>query len=189
MEGAKLNKSELEIMDRLERKDSGKVFITPEYREKLRKDIESGEGFIIPDELLHKYGALVAFKIASIYFNMTTLDGEEEYRMLRSLRSKKLIDRKTISQKQIVKAIKTRTLPKGIFMGLKSGLKTCDWCGNKVFILHEHHYPVNKIKGGGDTIKICPNCHCEYHYLEATILYDLKKEDRQFFDKFMEGLR
>ena len=41
----------------------------------------------------------------------------------------------------------------------------CEWCGNSTSILHEHHYPIPKHKGGTEIVKICPNCHCTYHKL------------------------
>ena len=41
----------------------------------------------------------------------------------------------------------------------------CEWCGQESFILHSHHYPVLKSKGGTKTVNICPNCHSTYHYL------------------------
>lgn len=41
----------------------------------------------------------------------------------------------------------------------------CGWCGCKTAILHEHHFPIPKSKGGVETISICPNCHTEFHYL------------------------
>lgn len=42
------------------------------------------------------------------------------------------------------------------------GLK-CDWCGMESYVLHEHHYPIPKCRGGKDTVHICPNCHSTYH--------------------------
>ena len=41
----------------------------------------------------------------------------------------------------------------------------CEWCGNLSPILHEHHYPIPKHKGGIDKVHICPNCHYTYHKL------------------------
>ena len=42
----------------------------------------------------------------------------------------------------------------------------CEWCGCKCNILNEHHYPIPKSKGGTETVKICPNCHSEFHSVE-----------------------
>ena len=44
----------------------------------------------------------------------------------------------------------------------------CEWCGNLSPVLHEHHYPIPKHKGGTEKVNICPNCHYTYHKL---ILY------------------
>lgn len=43
--------------------------------------------------------------------------------------------------------------------------EVCDWCGNKNLILHTHHYPIPKSKNGTNTVKICPNCHTNFHYI------------------------
>lgn len=42
-------------------------------------------------------------------------------------------------------------------------LFSCEWCGCGCNILHEHHYPTPKRLGGTKTVKICPNCHYEFH--------------------------
>lgn len=47
---------------------------------------------------------------------------------------------------------------------------TCEWCGNNTIVLHEHHYPLKKSKGGTETVNICPNCHYEFHALENSYL-------------------
>lgn len=41
----------------------------------------------------------------------------------------------------------------------------CEWCGCGCNVLQEHHYPKMKSEGGIDVVKICPNCHYEFHYL------------------------
>lgn len=45
-----------------------------------------------------------------------------------------------------------------------SGLK-CEWCGKESYILHKHHFPIPRSKGGTNTVSICPNCHSTYHYI------------------------
>ena len=40
---------------------------------------------------------------------------------------------------------------------------TCEWCGYKTNAIQEHHFPIPKCKGGKEVVKICPNCHFEYH--------------------------
>lgn len=62
-------------------------------------------------------------------------------------------------------------------------LPRCAWCKCKTFILHAHHYPVPAIKGGLDTIDICPNCHSEHHFLTDNKFYASKPILREEFNK------
>lgn len=39
----------------------------------------------------------------------------------------------------------------------------CEWCNIDTFILHKHHFPLPRSKGGVETVKICPNCHYSFH--------------------------
>ncbi len=39
----------------------------------------------------------------------------------------------------------------------------CEWCGEMVIVLQEHHYPIPKEQGGTETVNICPNCHYGFH--------------------------
>jgi len=67
--------------------------------------------------------------------------------------------KKKISHNEIVPLLKAKKLSgKGI------GEKVCKWCGIKTTLLFEHHYPLTRRKGGKKTIKICSNCHTEYHH-------------------------
>lgn len=45
------------------------------------------------------------------------------------------------------------------------GTLTCQWCQAQTLILDNHHYPILKSKGGQEIVKICPNCHQEFHQL------------------------
>lgn len=47
----------------------------------------------------------------------------------------------------------------------------CEWCNGKTLKLHEHHFPIKKCNGGDRTVKICPNCHYEFHYLTENKFY------------------
>ena len=46
----------------------------------------------------------------------------------------------------------------------------CEWCGIHTFVLHSHHYPIQKKDNGTKTVNICPNCHQEYHSMDNVIL-------------------
>jgi hypothetical protein len=41
----------------------------------------------------------------------------------------------------------------------------CQWCNIETIIIHKHHFPIPKSKGGIDTVNICPNCHYSFHSL------------------------
>ena len=41
----------------------------------------------------------------------------------------------------------------------------CEWCNIQTMIIHKHHFPIMKSKGGINTVNICPNCHFSFHYL------------------------
>lgn len=74
--------------------------------------------------------------------------------------------RKKLSELGIIKIsiMNVETAKQFCIENSHKGLK-CDWCGKKSYILHKHHYPIPKNKGGQDVVNICPNCHCTYHSL------------------------
>lgn len=43
--------------------------------------------------------------------------------------------------------------------------KCCIFCGYSKSTLDEHHYPIRAKNGGTKTIKLCANCHREFHEL------------------------
>lgn len=55
------------------------------------------------------------------------------------------------------------------------GKRCCNWCNIKTFVLHEHHYPIPKSKGGTETVLICPNCHHEYHSIDFCVQINTSK--------------
>jgi hypothetical protein len=40
---------------------------------------------------------------------------------------------------------------------------SCEWCGTRTCAIVEHHFPIPKKDGGTEVVKICPNCHMEFH--------------------------
>lgn len=67
--------------------------------------------------------------------------------------------------------------------GLGVGSSTCQWCGVNTSVLHEHHYPIPKSKGGTETVAICPNCHHEFHSMSDIPEYKVNTEILADFDK------
>lgn len=62
------------------------------------------------------------------------------------------------------RSVLTRKTPQGS-VGL---FAKCEWCKCQTAWLHAHHYPITRAKGGVLTVKICPNCHAEFHALTRT---------------------
>ena len=65
-------------------------------------------------------------------------------------------------------------------------LDECLWCKTKTFYLHEHHFPIPKSMGGKETVKICPNCHSEYHALVDYKIFKIKHEIIEILDLHKE---
>lgn len=70
-----------------------------------------------------------------------------------------------------------------------AGSDKCEWCGSITLVLNEHHYPVPKKDGGVDIVKICPNCHYEYHSLKYVlklsdeILFMFQEVERRYYEE------
>jgi len=76
------------------------------------------------------------------------------------------------SKNGLLKKIKDPEIISRILINKKSefygiGDKICEWCKIKTIILHKHHFPIEKRKGGNDIVNICPNCHSEYHFIKS----------------------
>jgi len=91
------------------------------------------------------------------FFNGTDIPAKE----WRYFVSKGMAETYTLSDEYILSVIKSKNPQK-----LQGAKKICEWCSSETLILHSHHYPIKRCDGGEETVKICANCHCEYHYLE-----------------------
>ena len=69
-----------------------------------------------------------------------------------------------VKSEERVKIIKRKGLE-----GLGLGVRQCQWCGINTSTLVNHHFPIPKSEGGESTVKICPNCHNEFHYMEKKL--------------------
>ena len=75
-------------------------------------------------------------------------------RIVKNLEKKGWVERENIDPEEVVSKLKNNTIEKPYI---------CEWCGNKVAVIDEHHYPVPKSKGGTKVVRICPNCHYTFH--------------------------
>lgn len=57
----------------------------------------------------------------------------------------------------------------------ETGFIKCAWCKINTNIIHEHHYPISRSNGGNNVVKICPNCHSDFHASLFTINNDMLK--------------
>ena len=62
--------------------------------------------------------------------------------------------------------------------------KKCEWCSSYCFSLDSHHYPIQKIYGGEQTVNICNNCHTIYHSLANSGMVKIINLD--FFNKLCQ---
>ena len=51
------------------------------------------------------------------------------------------------------------------FLNKKNSSEGCLFCGYNGVAIDEHHYPIRKKDGGKETIRLCANCHREFHFL------------------------
>lgn len=98
----------------------------------------------------------------SYFADLYKVKKETVSRLIKSLVNKGYIS--LIDNKEIVSDLKSKNLS-----GLGFGKEICEWCNIYTSVLHSHHYPVPKSKGGVNTVEICPNCHHEFHYYQRKI--------------------
>tara|TARA_X000001316_G_scaffold8267_1_gene2169 strand:+ start:152 stop:568 length:417 start_codon:yes stop_codon:yes gene_type:complete len=113
------------------------------------------KGVWIPKQIWNKIQKKeLALFVAAFHHNRSLLSTTQ----LNRLKSEGLLVEKNLPYKEAVNLLKDKRAN-------NYGDLHCEWCGSKVFVLHQHHYPMKKCDGGKETVNICPNCHYEYHYL------------------------
>jgi len=68
------------------------------------------------------------------------------------------------------------------------GSLQCEWCKCSTIGLQEHHYPVPKSASGTATVKICANCHFEFHQLISVPQYKPSQKLTDFFEMSLEKI-
>lgn len=111
--------------------------------------------------------------------NFKFLFSMKEVKKQLCLQSKKLSDKKSFMRKikEIIKktkafnfcnltdedAVKILRLNKNNFNFRFDS--NCGWCEVQCYVLEDHHYPIRKKDGGQKIVKICSNCHKNFHAL------------------------
>jgi hypothetical protein len=101
---------------------------------------------------------------------------------INQLVEKGYIERK--SDEFIVENLKNKKLK-----GFGYGNEFCQWCNIYTSVLHAHHYPIPKSKGGTDTVDICPNCHHEFHFNEKELKLILTEKELMELNEEKEFLK
>ncbi|MBR5544878.1 MAG: phage protein [Clostridia bacterium] len=70
-------------------------------------------------------------------------------------------------QRFVKDAVSYEKIKEEIISNKGQGEKVCEWCGCKTTVLHSHHHPIPKRDGGTEVVKICSNCHHEFHIREG----------------------
>jgi hypothetical protein len=131
------------------------------------RDKENFEGVWVPRSLIKKAGATLAMKLSAFYLGVFTLSNDDKNKSVRL----GLLSEKKLTTNEIVNILK-RKVKQQIHIDA-SRIYPCEWCKSSTVILHRHHFPIPKHKGGKLTVSICPNCHCEFHILQNMTLFTL----------------
>lgn len=92
------------------------------------------------------------------FFSISTIS-----RSIKKLQNKGYLKQNKISSEKIKEIVlKEKKEPKYV----------CEWCGRGCNVLNEHHYPIPKSDGGTEIVKICPNCHYEFHSVECRLKFN-----------------
>ena len=92
----------------------------------------------------------------------------------------KLISNNYISRRELTSSDKFELLSGKKMSGLGMGGKECEWCGVNTSVLHKHHYPIQRKDNGKKVVKICPNCHYEFHHLTSELIIRRKTNGEGF---------
>ena len=129
--------------------------------EELEKDFK---GVYIREEIWQDRKLSPAEKI---YLGLCEHFDYDEYKVKKIFHqvSNKTIIRmkKHLEELGYIKVVYDPKQAKELVLQNKNKGETCEWCGTKTNVIHYHHYPIPKKDGGTEIVKICPNCHCEYH--------------------------
>jgi len=83
--------------------------------------------------------------------------------------------RKLIARDLVMKGERRSDREVFSLLNKKNSKKGCLFCGIDDIPLERHHFPIRRVDGGKETIKLCPNCHRKFHELaDYTFPYRVK---------------
>ena len=123
------------------------------------------KGVFIPEEIWNTKMPLNDKLYLSIYKQTEDFKTTDELMSYNISNSSIAKIKNRLAQKGLIKYITSPEQAKQEVLNLLDNGNVCEWCRRKTYVLHEHHFPTPKSKGGTKTVKICPNCHANYHYI------------------------
>lgn len=115
------------------------------------KNLNLNEKFYLSILKQHNYNYSITEIIMSNQYNKQTIS-----KIKKSLIKKGYIDNNETHDAWQAKL--------NVLLNKDTGIK-CEWCGIKTNAIQEHHFPITKANGGKNIVRICPNCHSEFHKL------------------------
>jgi hypothetical protein len=129
------------------------------------------DSVIYPVHLAKKYNFGAFAKILMWFYGNKPLDKNS----FRTLAKHGLGKRIRLPEAEVVKILKAKNATSLEYKG-NIPFKFCEWCCSETFVLHSHHYPVRRKDKGDKTVKICANCHSEFHYLTDHWIFEINSD-------------
>lgn len=117
------------------------------------------DGLCIPYTLIDRIGPILALKVSSHVKGVHEFSNED----IKVLFSKNIGSYWRYSPEEAKEIVSNKNRQYLSHPKIKS--KECEWCQSLTFTLHQHHYPVYRCKGGKNVVRICANCHSDFHTL------------------------
>lgn len=144
-------------------------------------------GILVSREMIKEYGVRDAVNLSLLYFDsdkIKKLDSVILDSVIRELKKKKLIEVIEANPHIVQKFLESKKLD-----GFGIGKSKCEWCKIKTVTTHNHHFPIHQKDGGKDIVKICPNCHQEYHSLMQKHNFIFPQKVKESFNKLIAELK
>ena len=117
------------------------------------------------------------FDSRDIEFLMPFLSNHQIRNLIDKMKEFHLLNEFNFQEEVAVNLLKSKS--PSIFNGHEGKFSLCEWCNSQTLLLHKHHYPKRKKDGGKDVVKICANCHQEFHYMCDYKKYFMKEIDER----------
>ena len=126
--------------------------------------MDNFDGIFVPADIWNNKELSIEERIYLAVYEQEKVVATTEMTMLWSMSPSTVYRvRKSLQAKNYIKQIDSPYEAKQTVLNLVGVGEECEWCHNKTLVLHEHHFPISKSDGGTEVVRICPNCHANYH--------------------------